>query len=89
VTGNRVADKRGTMNESELKFPEWQAPLQDVLLEFNRAKLEQQVQRVEALITERIQQLPRSGNGLEERDAINHALSLLRMIKRDRLGIPT
>jgi hypothetical protein len=77
------------MNESELKFPEWQAPLQDVILEFNRAELEQQIQSVEALITQRIQQLPRSGGGHEERDAINYALSLLRMIKQDRLGIQT
>jgi hypothetical protein len=77
------------MNQSELKFPEWQAPLQDLLLEFNRAKLEEQIQRVEALITQRIQQLPRSGGGHEERDAINHALSLLRMIKEDRLDIQT
>ena len=77
------------MNQSELKFPEWQAPLQDLLLEFNRAKLEQQIQRVEALITQRIQQLPSSGGGHEERDAINHALSLLRMIKEDRLDIQT
>ena len=39
------------MIESELKFPEWQAPLQDVLLEFDSAKLEQQIHKVEALIT--------------------------------------
>jgi hypothetical protein len=77
------------MIESELKFPEWQAPLQDVLLEFDSAKLEQQIHKVEALITQRIEQLPRASNSHEERDAINHALGLLRMIRHDRLGIQT
>jgi hypothetical protein len=81
--------RRDTMSDAELRFPDWQLPLQEVVLEFDRAKLLKEIRRVEALIIQRIQQLPRSADGHVERDAINHALSLLEMIKRDRLGLET
>jgi hypothetical protein len=78
-----------TRGDAELRFPDWQLPLQEVVLEFDCAKLQQEIQRVEALIIQRIQQLPRSTDSDVERDAINDALFLLRMIKRDRLGLQT
>ena len=43
------------MSEEQLKFPRWQAPLQELIIEFDREKLAEKVQKVEALISERLQ----------------------------------
>ncbi len=40
------------MREEELQFPEWQGPLQDVILEFDRERMLKKMQDVEALIFE-------------------------------------
>jgi hypothetical protein len=76
------------MSDSELKYPEWQAPLQEVILEFDREKLWGKVQKVETLIFERLQQLSQGNDGRTEREAINDALPILQVIKRDKLGFP-
>ena len=76
------------MNDQELKFPEWQAPLQDVILEFDRANLPEKIEKVETLILERLQKLRQSSDGRSEQQAINDALEILRIVKRDRLGFP-
>jgi hypothetical protein len=76
------------MNDEELKFPEWQAPLQGLILEFDREKLAKKIQEVENLIFERQQQLNQAGNSYLEREAIQDALNIIRVIKRDKLGFP-
>ena len=76
------------MREEELQFPEWQGPLQDVILEFDREKMLKKMQDVEALIFERLRQLSVSSDGRVEHDALNDALSVLRILKRERLGSP-
>jgi hypothetical protein len=53
-----------------LKYPKWQTPLQELILEFDRAKLPEKVQQVEALILERLQQLRRGNGGNIEIQAI-------------------
>jgi hypothetical protein len=72
----------------ELPYPEWQGPLQEVILEFDREKLSKKALKAEALILDRLRALQQSNNGHQERDAINHGLSLLRTIRRDRLDYP-
>lgn len=76
------------MSGSELKYPEWQAPLQEVILEFDCEMLRGKVQKVETLILERLQQLSQRNDGRSEQEAVIDALSILRIIKRDRLGFP-
>lgn len=76
------------MSEEELKFPEWQAPLQELFIEFDRDRLIEKVQKVEALIFERLQRPPRSKDDRNERESLDQAVFILRMIKRDRLGYP-
>lgn len=76
------------MNDEELKFPEWQGPFREVLLEFDGEKLKEKIHRMETLITERIRQLQEKGNGQVEQRALFDALSMLRTIKRDKLGFP-
>jgi hypothetical protein len=76
------------VRDEELKYPEWQKPLQELILEFDRDKLPEKVQQVESLILERLQQLRGGNDGHIELQAINDALAVLRIIKRDKLGLP-
>jgi len=51
------------------------APLQDLILEFDREKVLERIQKVEeTLIFEPTQQLRQGSDGHSERDAINDAL---------------
>ena len=68
------------MGEEELKFPKWQRPLQDLILEFDREKLREKIKKVEALISERYQQLGETSEGRAERDALSDALSVIRVL---------
>jgi hypothetical protein len=76
------------MTEEELQFPEWQRPLQDVILEFDRERMLKKIQDVEGLIFDRLRQIPVTNDGRVEHDALNDALSVLRILKRERLGFP-
>jgi len=76
------------VNDEELKYPEWQTPLQELVLEFDSTKLLEKVQKVDSLIFERLQQLRQGNDGHIETQAVNDALALLRIIKRDELGFP-
>ncbi len=77
------------MNDKiELPYPEWQGPLQEAILEFDREKLAEKAMKVEALILERLRQLQQSNDGHNERTAINDGLSVLRTIRRERLNYP-
>jgi len=68
------------MSEEELRFPEWQKPLQDLILEFNREKLLEKVKKVEAMIIERDRQLAGSSGGQDERMALGDAMSIIRVL---------
>jgi uncharacterized alpha/beta hydrolase family protein len=68
------------MSEEELRFPEWQKPLQDLILEFDREKLAEKVKKVEALIIERDRQLRVSDSHTDERVALSDALAIIRVL---------
>jgi hypothetical protein len=72
------------MTDGGPKFPRWQVPLQELLLEFDRENFNRRKQRVESLLQERIQKLDQGNDGQEELRALNFALSLIRMTERDR-----
>jgi hypothetical protein len=80
--------KRHTMSNGELEFPKWQAPLQEVILEFDREELPEKIQKVEALILDRLQELSHSSDGHAELDALNYALRVLRTLKVEKLDFP-
>ena len=71
-----------------LKCPKWQAPLQDLILECDRAKLSEKMQRVEILISNRLQQPHEEIDGHAEHAALTEALSVLRAIQREKLDFP-
>lgn len=80
--------RRRKVNDEEFKYPEWQIPLQELILESDRTKLPEKVQKVETLIFERLQQLREGNDGEIETQAINDAVALLRIIKRERVDLP-
>ena len=75
-------------DETGLSYPDWRGPLQEVIFELDHEKLPEKALKAEALILEGLRQLPQSSNGHNERDDIIFGLSILRMIKRERLGHP-
>ncbi len=74
------------MSDPELKFPQWQAPFQELIIEFTLQRVPEKLQKAEALIQERLQQL-NHGNGhhRDERIALQDALSILRVMKHEGL----
>jgi hypothetical protein len=75
------------LSDKKLKFPEWQAPFQELILEFDREKLPEKIQQVETLIVTRLQELSSYSNYHSERQAIADALFTLRLLKKGRLSL--
>jgi hypothetical protein len=85
--GNESEGTR-VMKDQDLKYPEWQIALQEVILESDLDKLPGKIQRLETLIFQRLQALRSSNNGADEREAISDAVEILRTVKKERLGFP-
>jgi hypothetical protein len=77
------------MTENELKFPEWQEPLREAILECDPKQLAEKTQKIEALIRERLQQLRTNGEPASrsvEEPALLDALNVIRIVLKDRVG---
>jgi hypothetical protein len=55
------------MSAEEWKYPEWQDPLQELILEFDDEKAREKGQKVESLIFARLQKLCPESDGRGER----------------------
>jgi hypothetical protein len=66
---------------NELKFPQWQRPLQELLLERDQTRLTRRMEEVERLISIRFLRLQNENDCIDERQALTDALSLLRIVK--------
>jgi hypothetical protein len=73
---------------SKLKFPEWQTPYQEVLLESDKKKLEAKIHLAEWKIFRRLQTISADINHQEEKAAIADALSTLSSSKLSSLNTP-
>lgn len=77
---------------SELKYPKWQEPYQQAMLELEPGKLQQKVLDAEAAIYRRLQQLTdgeaHTDGAWEERLAIDDAISSLRVLQVEKLKFP-
>jgi len=78
------------MTENELKFPEWQEPLREAILERDSRQLAEKTQRIETLIRERLKQLRTNGetpnlNRRVEEQALLDALNVIRIVLKDRV----
>jgi hypothetical protein len=69
------------MHMSELRFPQWQRPLQELILERDQSRLTRKIDDVERLISLRFLRLQKEKDCLDERQALSDALSLLRILK--------
>lgn len=67
-------------------YPEWQKEFQAAILELNREKLSDRVVTAERAISKRLQALSRSSDHAGERQAIEDALSSLRLLRKNELG---
>jgi hypothetical protein len=76
-----MSEDEWKMSEDEWKFPEWQGPLQDLILGFDR---DSRLERWRSLLLERIRELSVSTGGRRELDA----LSMLRILNRGCRGSP-
>ena len=76
------------MADAQLKYPEWQIPLEGVITEADEKKLPSKVHAMESLIFERLRQLDSTNDGAAEREAIQVGLNILRIVKSERLGFP-
>ena len=80
------------MTENELKFPEWQEPLREAILERDPKQLAEKTQKIETLIRERLQQLRADGHQAwnasrsAEEQALLDALNVIRIVLKDRVG---
>jgi hypothetical protein len=67
----------------ELRYPEWQKPLQAALLELDREKLQQRIAEAEEALLRRQQALMEDAvNHSTERAAITDGLSSLRSLRK-------
>lgn len=66
-----------------IRYPEWQEPYQQALLELDQKKLSKRIAAAETAISNRLRAIARVSNHHAERQAIDDALSSLRVLKRN------
>ena len=76
----------------ELRYPNWQEPCQQAMLELDPAKLREKLLNAETAIFRRLQELSdgeahMDGAG-KEKLAINEAISALRILQKEKLQFP-
>jgi hypothetical protein len=76
------------MSESELKYPSWQSPLQEAILELDREMFANKIQGVETMMFERLQEITSDPDHHDERQALVDAATILRGLKKARLSYP-
>ena len=59
-----------------MRYPEWQGPFQEALLEIDREKLQSKMMKAEEAIFQRMQQLAGSSDSEAERQAIEDGLQI-------------
>ena len=73
---------------SDIEYPEWQKTFIEALLEANPGKLPAKIFDAEGAIFKRMQALQTSSDGYREWEAIQDALSSLRVLQREKLAYP-
>jgi hypothetical protein len=72
------------MSDEQLKYPQWQIALQDLIHEVHREKINEKADKVKALIFERFQQLDKEGDSEAEWQALKAALTIVQIIMGDQ-----
>lgn len=74
-----------TKTDEGIRYAEWQEPYQQALLELDQKKLRDHIAAAERAISNRLRAIARDSNHHAERQAIEDALSSLRVLKRNSL----
>ena len=69
----------------ELKYPQWQEPFRNALTAFGTRQLGEKLQKVEAIILDRLDVLSSDIKSLDERQALLDAISIMRVLKREKM----
>jgi hypothetical protein len=72
------------MTSELLKYPQWQAPLREAILEFDAQSLRAKVQRAEQAIHDRLHALASENRDFRERQALRDGLATLEILKRNQ-----
>jgi hypothetical protein len=86
--GRTVEIRLGSDDDGVIKYPDWEKPLQEAVVEVDKDKLKSQVGAAETAIFNRLQAISRSPDHAAEHQAIADALALIRVLKRDALDFP-
>ena len=70
----------------DLKYPQWQEPLAAAILEFDALQLRRKLQEAKEAIADRFRELAFEKDNQEELRLLSDGLSILRCLKKDRLG---
>ena len=70
-------------SSENLKYPQWQKPLQEAFLELNKDRFKQRIITAEFAIHKRMQNIAGDFQHNAERQALMDALSSLRVLKQD------
>ena len=73
---------------SDIEYPEWQRAYREALLEVNPQNLPARIFAAEMAILVRMKALQTSSDGHREREAIQDALSSLRVLQTEKLDYP-
>jgi hypothetical protein len=72
-----------TITDEDIRCAEWREPYQQALLELDQKKLSERIAAVETAISNRLRAIAGDSNHHAERQAIDDALSSLRVLKRN------
>lgn len=70
------------MNESDLRYPQWQEPLLRAVMEVNAARVTERIGIAETAISLRRGQLAESNGSGDENNALQDGISTLQSLKR-------
>ena len=83
-----IPRSQGEHSMDAMRYPEWQGPFREALLEIDREELQTKMMKAEEAIFVRLQQLAGSSDSEAERQAIADAISALRVLKTEKLNYP-
>jgi hypothetical protein len=72
-----------TKTDDNIRYAEWREPYQQALLELDQKKLSERIAAAETAISNRLRAIDGDSNHHAERQAIDDALSSLRVLKRN------
>jgi hypothetical protein len=66
----------------QFRYPQWQVPLREAILEFDAERMSVKVQTAEKAIRDRLQVLGSENHDFHERQALTDGLATLEILKR-------